>query len=153
MVQSARWKGHRNAAQIVRKAVTAAAAAASTACAELAIVLTDDSAIRSLNRDWRQIDKATNVLSFPIADRGGRGAAPAMLGDIVIAYETVAREAQTEHKPFLHHLAHPGVHGFLHLCGHDHESDPQADAMEDLERRILARLDIPDPYGAREAGA
>ena len=70
------------------------------------------------------------------------------LGDIVIAYQTVAREAATEGKPFNHHLAHLAVHGFLHLLGYDHENDRDAQTMERLERRILKRLAIPDPYAA-----
>ncbi len=67
-------------------------------------------------------------------------------GDIVIAYETVAHESVTEGKPLLHHLAHLTVHGLLHLAGHDHDNDSDAERMEALERRILATLNIPDPY-------
>ena len=111
--------------------------------AELAIVLTDDLAIRALNRDWRGIDKATNVLSFPTKSAGGE---PPLLGDIVLAYETIAREARAERKPFAHHVAHLAVHGFLHLFGYDHERDEDAEAMEQVERKILRRLAIPDPY-------
>jgi len=106
-------------------------------------VLTDDSAIRVLNRKWRGIDAPTNVLSFPAEIPPG---APALLGDIVLAYETVAREARRDGKPFAHHVAHLAVHGFLHLCGYDHERDSDAGIMEQLERTILRRLDIPDPY-------
>lgn len=126
----------------LRRAVTQAASALSTTAAELAIVLTDDSVIRALNRDWRGIDKATNVLAFPTKD-----AAPKHLGDIVIAFETVARESRSEGKPLAHHLAHLAVHGFLHLVGYDHEYPRQARKMEGLEREILHQLAIPDPYG------
>ncbi len=73
-----------------------------------------------------------------------------MLGDIVIAYETTAREAAVENKPFMHHLAHLAVHGFLHLVGYDHAANEEADAMEGLEVAILARLDVPDPYLMRD---
>ena len=73
--------------------------------------------------------------------------------DIAIAYETLAREAEADGKPFAAHLAHLAVHGFLHLLGYDHELDEQACAMERLEREILARLDIADPYATRDAGA
>jgi hypothetical protein len=71
----------------------------------------------------------------------------------VIAYETTEREARAEHKPFAHHLAHLAVHGFLHLVGYDHEADDEANAMEGLETAILAGLDVPDPYVARDVRA
>src|SRR5262249_40827786 len=102
-----------------------------------------------LNRTWRGKNEPTNVLAFPMRRR----AKPQrLLGDIVIAYETLAREAAAEHKPFSHHLAHLAVHGFLHLCGYDHETNRQAAAMERLEVAILARLQIPDPYIAHDGG-
>src|SRR5580700_6659591 len=103
LVDSDHWKEPGKSRSVVRRAVAQAAATASTTGTELAIVLTDDSAIRQLNRLWRGIDVATNVLSFPskqIADE------PAHLGDIILAYETIAREAAAEGKPFAHHLAH-----------------------------------------------
>jgi probable rRNA maturation factor len=143
VVASTSWNGAR-VKSIVRRAVAQAAAAAlSTSGAELAIVLTDDSAIRSLNRDWRGIDAATNVLSFPTRRAGGE---PPLLGDIVLAYQTIAREAREQNKPFVHHVAHLAVHGFLHLVGFDHTRAKDAMAMERLERDILRRLAIPDPY-------
>src|SRR5271170_1522633 len=145
LVVSDRWKGAEQAKAIVRRAVTRAAAAAlSTTPTELAIVLTDDSAIRLLNRDWRGVDAATNVLSFPAGNSRG-----AHLGDIVLAFETIAREAHSERKPLAHHVAHLAVHGFLHLVGYDHQGDKDALAMEEAEREILRRLAIPDPYQAR----
>ena len=114
--------------------------------AELSLLFTDDAHIRVLNRDWRGKDKATNVLSFPAFDVTPGGAIPPMLGDIVLAFETVRSEAELEEKPFDHHLMHLIVHGLLHLLGHDHEDDAEAEAMETLERAALARLAIPDPY-------
>lgn len=148
LIRSARWKRQPRAAAIVRKAVATAANAVSTPGAELAIVLTDDSAIRVLNRTWRGLDAPTNVLSFPSGPTSN--AAPSRhLGDIVIAFQTVAREAKAEGKTFGHHLAHLAVHGYLHLVGHDHETDRDARKMERLERAILAQLDIPDPYAPR----
>ena len=90
------------------------------------------------------------MLSFP-APQVNATSAP--LGDIAIAYETTAREAETEGKPLSHHLAHLSVHGFLHLLGYDHESDAQADAMEDIERKVLAALGVPDPYLTSRAAA
>ncbi len=102
--------------------------------------------ISRLNAEWRGKDKPTNVLSFPaFAVRPG-DALPPMLGDIVLARETLAREAEAEKKPFDHHLAHLVVHGLLHLLGYDHETAAEADEMEGAERRALARLEIPDPY-------
>jgi probable rRNA maturation factor len=144
-IESPLWKAQPLAEKIVRNSLLAAAAALSTASGEVSIVLTDDSAIRSLNRDWRGIDKPTNVLSFPAScpatDESAR-----LLGDIVIAFETLERECADENRDFLHHLAHLAVHGFLHLNGYDHQTDPQAKRMEGLESRILARLNMPDPY-------
>jgi len=158
IVRSARWKAAPGAAATVKKAITAAAKAASTPPAELAIVLTDDSAIRALNRKWRGQNAPTNVLSFPAAapprrgnrSDGARRQNSPYLGDIVVAHQTVAREAVAEGKPFRHHLAHLAVHGFLHLIGHDHDNDRDAEAMERLERRILKGLAIPDPYALRD---
>jgi len=109
-------------------------------------VLSDDSAVQALNRDWRGKNAPTNVLSFPAAAPGKARAASPYIGDIVIAYRTVEREAVAEGKPFNHHLAHLTVHGFLHLLGYDHENDRDAKKMELLERKILKRLAIPDPY-------
>ncbi len=145
LVQSALWKNAADAGPVVRRAIAEAAAMLSTPAAELAIVLTDDSAIRLLNRTWRGVDAATNVLSFPTGRIGGD---PLLIGDIALAYETVAAEARADGKPFAHHLAHLAVHGFLHLLGYDHERKKEADAMERLARDILRRLDIPDPYRA-----
>jgi probable rRNA maturation factor len=144
LVDSVRWKEPAKARAVVRRAVTQAAATVSTSGTELAIVLTDDSAIRQLNRLWRGIDAPTNVLSFP--SKQNTADQPPHLGDIVLAYETIAREASAEGKPFAHHLAHLAVHGFLHLIGYDHETDADAETMEQTERNILRRLNIPDPY-------
>ena len=113
---------------------------------ELSLVFTDDATIKELNNDWRDKDKPTNVLSFPAFTlKPGQKPGP-MLGDIVIAHETVAREAMDEGKPFDHHLSHLIVHGFLHLLGYDHLTETQAEEMEGLERKALERLAIPDPY-------
>lgn len=144
-IESANWNSDGEA--IVRRAI-AAAAPRDCAGAELSVVLTDDASIRALNAQWRHRDEPTNVLSFPAASQG-KGA-PRVLGDIVIAHETTAREAAEEGKPFADHLSHLAVHGLLHLLGYDHESDADAKVMEQLERKILARLKIPDPYIIRE---
>jgi probable rRNA maturation factor len=143
IVKSKLWKTGREPGKVMRRAIGAAAAMLSTPAAELAIVLTDDAAMRLLNRAWRGVNAATNVLSFPIRPIGPEAA---LIGDIVLAYETVEAEARKEGKPFAHHLAHLAVHGFLHLLGYDHERARDATKMEDLEREILRRLAIPDPY-------
>jgi probable rRNA maturation factor len=148
VVEAPIWAAQRGAKTVLRRAIAAAAAAVPAGDGELAVVLTDDAAIRTLNRTWRGKDAPTNVLSF--AAQSPRGA-PRLLGDIVIAYETTAREAAEEQKPFRHHLAHLAVHGFLHLAGYDHEADEEAEAMETLEIAILARLKVPNPYIARDA--
>jgi len=131
------------AAETTLRTAIAAAAERVPAAGEVSVLLTDDEGIRLLNCNWRGIDKPTNVLSFP---HQSDKVPFALIGDIAIAYETVAHEAGAEGKPFLHHLAHLAVHGFLHLMGYDHATDSQADAMEGLERDILTRLEIADPY-------
>jgi probable rRNA maturation factor len=145
-VQSPLWEAEPAAAQTVRDAIAAAATMLSTRNGELGIVLTDDSSIRALNRQWRGIDKPTNVLSFPVRSFDG----PAMFGDIVIAYETLRRECDEEGRIFLHHLAHLTVHGFLHLIGFDHAVDAEAEEMEGLESKIMLRMNLPDPWLGRE---
>jgi probable rRNA maturation factor len=149
IVDSDLWTAEPDAAEIVRRAIAQAADVVAATDAELAVMLTDDAAIGALNAQWRGIDKPTNVLSFP-APASLRGDAPVHLGDIAIAYETVAREAKSDGKPLAHHLAHLAVHGFLHLLGYDHESEPDGEAMEQQERAILARLGIPDPHVTHE---
>ncbi len=107
------------------------------AVTELAVMLTDDAGIRTLNCNWRGIDKPTNVLSFPALPPTGPGGpddAPRMLGDVAIAYETTRKEADDEQKPFDHHLSHLAIHGFLHLIGYDHEKDDDADPYAGRER-------------------
>ena len=148
------WQSEPDAEAVIQRAVAMAAeiADADTGEAEIAVMLTDDAGIRTLNSNWRGIDKPTNVLSFPAlqVSPGGPDDAPRMLGDIAIAYETTRKEADDEQKPFEHHLSHLAVHGFLHLIGYDHEKDDDADAMETLEQEILAQLGIADPYADRD---
>jgi len=145
----------------------AAALASHPACtaargAEACVVLADDAMVRSLNRDYRGKDAPTNVLSFPfqapaVAVRSDdtereavEPAEPRHLGDVVLAAETVGREADAQGIPPLHHLQHLVVHGLLHLLGFDHDTEPQAETMEGLEVEILATLGVPDPYAAAE---
>jgi probable rRNA maturation factor len=149
------WHAEPDAEAVIARAIEAAAATvdAGAGDAELAVMLTDDAGIRTLNNNWRGIDQPTNVLSFPaLQPAGGREPddAPRTLGDIAIAYETTRREADEEQKPFSNHLSHLAVHGFLHLIGYDHEKDDEAEVMESLERDILAQLGIPDPYADQD---
>ena len=149
------WQHEPDADAVIQRAIAAAAGSvdADVGDAELAVMLTDDPGIRTLNSNWRGIDKPTNVLSFPaLQGEGARkpGDAPRMLGDIAIAYETTRHEADAEGKPFEHHLSHLAIHGFLHLIGYDHENDADAEEMEALETEILEQLGIPDPYADRE---
>ncbi len=118
---------------------------AATPC-ELSLVFADDAMIQSLNAQWRGKDKPTNVLSFPAFPLKPGAKLPPLLGDVVLARETVTREALAENKPFDDHVSHLLLHGFLHLLGYDHETEADALVMETIETRILASLAIPDPY-------
>ena len=116
------------------------------------VLFTSDKEIHALNREWRDRDKPTNVLSFPMLERlelvhlDPEGP-PEMLGDIALAHGVCAREAAEKGVSLADHAAHLLVHGFLHLAGHDHElGEEQAEAMEDLEVKVLARMGIADPY-------
>jgi probable rRNA maturation factor len=153
-VQAGAWPQHDILAEIAITATEAAISAARAAnrtdlpgkdsdC-EVSIVFTDDAAIRVLNERWLGKDTATNVLSFA---QDGPGREAGMLGDIVLAQETVAREATLEGKLLNHHIAHMIVHGFLHLLGYDHQNDKDAQTMEDMERKALTLIGIADPYG------
>ena len=143
-VEAAPWSAVAGLESLVRRSVDAAAAEAEidgSEEAELSVLFCDDAAIRTLNRDWRGKDKATNVLSFPAAETGPPGA-PRLLGDIAIAYETVAREASEERKPLGAHLAHLVVHGFLHL-GRRHGAEHEAYHRRVLQRKDERRLQQP----------
>ena len=114
--------------------------------AELSVVLADDALLQDLNARWRGKDKPTNVLSFPAA-------APGMMGDIVVAYETAAREAREADRPLADHLTHLVVHGTFHLLGFDHEEEEAAAEMEGLESRALAGLGIASPFAGIDEDA
>lgn len=115
---------------------------------EVSIVLSDDENVRTLNRTYREKDRATNVLSFPALeeDQPQLEGMPFVLGDVIIAHGVAAREAEAEGKTLAQHLSHLIVHGMLHLLGFDHDVEEDARTMEALEVDILASLDIPDPY-------
>lgn len=150
--QSRRWREVADLRPRIAAAVEAALALARVETlpgAELSLLLTDDKRIRIVNRDWRGFDKATNVLSFPAAPAERIASSP-VIGDIVLAFETVAREAEAEEKSFGDHLSHLVIHGLLHLVGEDHETEDQAERMEALETAALARLGIADPYAGSD---
>ena len=129
-------------------AEAAAMGFAAEAALTLGIMLSDDAQQRGLNRTYRGKDSSTNVLSFALADPDSLTppGAPVLLGDVVLAFETVAREAAEQNKPLSHHLQHLVVHGVLHLLGFDHENDADAAIMEAREVEILQTLGVPDPY-------
>lgn len=146
-VEAGDWPDEAALARLVDRAVLAAfAETGSAGHSELSIVFSNDVHIRGLNANWRGKDKPTNVLSFPAFPFPRGGPLPPMLGDIVLAAETVASEAALEDKPLDNHITHLVIHGLLHLLGYDHETDAEAEEMETIERSALARLAIPDPY-------
>lgn len=137
LVQDERWPD-------VRSLVETAVINVITACCEdepqeISVALSNNSLIQALNRDYRNKDKPTNVLSFPQDDEFS-------LGDIVLALETIQREANDQDKSFEDHLTHLIIHGTLHLLGHDHEDDDEAEEMEAIEIKILERMGIENPY-------
>ena len=134
---------------VIAAAVSAANEVAGPAQGAVTVVVDGDERIRLLNKLWRGLDKPTNVLSFPSPDT--QPGPLSTIGDIAISYETAAREAAAEGKSLGDHVAHLSIHGFLHLLGYDHESDDDAEEMEGLERVILARIGVSDPYVAHEA--
>ena len=149
--EAAGWPA--DAEELVRRAVEATLAVAPKAPAgdvEVSVLLAADAALAKLNQAWRGKDGATNVLSFPASPQPGLPG-PRPLGDIALALETLSREAQAENKRFSDHLLHLVVHGTLHLLGHDHEAEAEAERMEALEVAALARLDVADPYRDRAA--
>lgn len=134
VTEDPRWKGK---TAWVRRAAQAACMEG-----EVAIQLSNDAGVQELNAQFRGKDKPTNVLSFPDGEDG-------RLGDIILAYETIAREAEEQGKRFQHHLMHLVVHGMLHLQGYDHEKPRDAKRMEDKEVMLLSAMGIADPYESR----
>jgi probable rRNA maturation factor len=152
IVSAEAWESFDGLDKLTRDCVEASLAASGAALVEgceISVTFCDDAEIRALNAEWRGKDKPTNVLSFPTP--GPLPARP-LLGDIVIAYETVAREAGEQEKTLREHTSHMVIHGFLHLIGYDHETAGEAEEMEGLERRIASRLGLRDPYAGEAAG-
>ena len=147
LIEYEKWDSLEGAQAVIARAFEAAIARETALGGrEVTVLLSSDDAIAALNKSFRDKDRPTNVLSFPFAGPhfGEDGAEP--LGDIIIAHETLMREADEENKPPLAHLAHLTVHGLLHLAGYGHDDDTEAERMETLERTILADLGISDPY-------
>ncbi|HEV7911600.1 MAG TPA: rRNA maturation RNase YbeY [Methylocella sp.] len=145
-IEAEEWASLDAPSQLADDAILAAigeSAVSLAANAEVSVLFCDDGFIRDLNRKWRGVDQPANVLSFP---SGGDAASAPLLGDIVIAFETASREASEAGRPLRDHVAHLLVHGFLHLIGHDHIGAAEAETMEALERAILGRLGIADPF-------
>jgi probable rRNA maturation factor len=143
IVEDDRWQEIADIEALVKQAV--ASVFVNKPCS-VDVLLSNDEDIRVLNRDFRKKDTPTNVLAFPASLMPVPEGETAHLGDIVLAHETVAREASEQSKPMAHHVTHLIVHASLHLLGHDHDIPEAADKMENDERVILARLGIPDPY-------
>jgi len=157
---SGEWDSSRSWPELAERSVRAAVTASDWAdlvdsplAVEVSVKFTDDDEVRTLNRDYRGKDKPTNVLSFPMLEADlleqmvAAGAGEALLGDIVLARGVCAREAEEKRIPIDDHACHLVVHGTLHLLGYDHvDSDEEAEAMEETERRALAALGIADPY-------
>lgn len=147
------WDGVDDLDPLTRRCIAASVVESGVRLApgcEISVMFCADADIRELNAQWRGKDSATNVLSFPTP---GPVEAKPLLGDIVVAYETVAREALEQHKTLHAHIAHMIMHGFLHLIGYDHESTAEAEEMESLERRIASSLGLRDPYAQNGDGA
>jgi probable rRNA maturation factor len=149
-----RWKSLFDTSVVVKAAIAAAMEYAENVPSylfEVSIVFSNDIEVTRLNQQWRGIDRATNVLSFPAAQFPGHFE-PKPLGDVIIAIETCQREANEACLSLENHVTHLLVHGFLHLLGYDHELDSDAEKMEDLEVRILASLSIENPYIEKQFG-
>lgn len=137
-----RWAGIDLAGLSHLAVVTTCAVLGKDVAGELSFAFVDDATIQTLNRDYRHKDKPTNVLSFPMAGL--------MLGDIVLARETITQEARKQNKDFDHHLTHLIIHGFLHLLGYDHTDDKNAAEMEAIEIAALSQLGIDNPYELKD---
>jgi probable rRNA maturation factor len=143
-VEDKDWKTVPNLRKLTRQAIKAVGVDGDVS---VSILFTSDAEILTINKQWRGTAKPTNVLSFPVsAETPVPKGEPRPLGDIVMAYGTILKEASEQKKPVANHVSHLIVHGFLHLLGYDHVIDAEAGIMEAREVEILARLGIEDPY-------
>lgn len=142
-IENENWRDDAAALRLLRRAGKLAMASVGADKTEVTILLSDDARLKGLNDVFRGKQKPTNVLSFSSDE-------PGYMGDIAIAYGVVVREARAQRKAFSAHAAHLAVHGVLHLAGYDHDIEKDATKMENMEREILARLGIEDPY--RQSG-
>jgi len=157
-LRDARWKNRlrpycKTVRGVCQEAVAATALSKLPCHWEMAVVLADDAAAQELNRTYRGFDKPTNVLSFPAVERFASQARRITktldhfeIGDMVLAFETIEREAKEQGKTFIHHAAHLLVHGTLHLLGYDHIQNADAVTMERLEVQVLEKLGVSNPY-------
>jgi probable rRNA maturation factor len=148
IVEAEGWPSKRKLSGLVARALAAASPRSGRKLAEnaeIAVIFTDDARIKGVNRQFRKKNKPTNVLSFP-APMLEKGVFGPVLGDILLARETIEKEAEAQHLTVEAHLTHLVVHGFLHLLGYDHHNDADAAHMERLETAILGELGIADPY-------
>ena len=150
-VEDARWRAAAPDIESLCRRAARAALAGAGAAGEVSLLLGDDTRSATLNGRYRGREGPTNVLSFAADAVTGPGA-PRLLGDVVLAYETVAREAAGGAPTLADHTAHLVVHGVLHLAGFDHGAPREAARMEGLERRVLAGLGVADPYAESLAG-
>ncbi len=142
-----RWQAALGDIEVLSDKVLQAASAAMATGGEISVLFTNDAEMRALNARWRNVDKATDVLSF---SAGGPEIpnAPKLLGDIALGFETAFHDSEAMKRPFEAHVSHLLIHGFLHLIGYDHMTPEDATVMEPLEAKILAGLGWPDPYAA-----
>ena len=145
-IEAGDWNNITGLERVVRGA--AQAALSKGEARSIHVLLVDDAEMRVINHQWRGIDKSTNVLAFPAGHQPLPKGEVAHLGDLVLAWETVAQEATEGNKDLNNHISHLIVHGILHLLGHDHQDDAGAEAMEAKETEILAGLGIADPYAS-----
>ena len=153
VVEDDRWRQYPRIEDIVATAAQVLVTLDPTlfaAASAVTVMLSDDARVMALNTNFRNKPTPTNVLSFPAAAGANEPGESVYLGDIIIARETVEREAEESGIPVPHHVQHLTIHGVLHLLGFDHQTDAEAERMEDMETRALRSIGVADPYAATE---